>query len=107
MEEPLDESVLPEHVSDTPASPLGISVQAGAPGLPAEPTVPQGEDVESMLIGKPESTFFIRMKGDALRDYGVFDGDILPVTDRSLAAGNGDLAVIKTPQGYSPAPSSA
>ena len=38
------------------------------------------------------------MKGDALRDYGVFDGDIL-VTDRSLAAGNGDLAVIKTPRG--------
>ena len=98
MEEPLDEISVPaEHVSDTPLPLFGISVQAGLP-TPVEPTVPQGEDVESMLIGKPESTFFIRMKGDALRDYGVFDGDIL-VTDRSLAAGNGDLAVIKTPRG--------
>ena len=98
MEEPLDEVSVPaEHVSDTPLPLFGISVQAGLP-TPAEPTVPQGEDVERMLIGKPESTFFIRMKGDALRDYGVFDGDIL-VTDRSLAAGNGDLAVIKTHRG--------
>ena len=98
MEEPLDEISVPaEHVSDTALPLCGTSVQAGLP-TPAEATEPEGRDVEGMLIGKPESTFFIRMKGDALRDYGVFDGDIL-VTDRSLAAGNGDLAVIRTPNG--------
>ena len=98
MEEPLEEVRVPaEHLSDTALPLFGTSVQAGLP-TPADATEPEGRDVETMLIGKPESTFFIRMKGDALRDYGVFDGDIL-VTDRSLAAGNGDLAVIKTPQG--------
>lgn len=98
MEEPLNAISVPsEHESDTTIPLFGISVQAGLP-TPAEPSVPLGEDVESMLIGKPESTFFIRMKGDALSDYGVFDGDIL-VTDRSLAAGNGDLAIIRTPKG--------
>lgn len=98
MEEPLEEVRVPaEHLSDTALPLFGTSVQAGLP-TPADATEPESRDVETMLIGKPESTFFIRMKGDALRDYGVFDGDIL-VTDRSLAAGNGDLAVIKTPQG--------
>lgn len=98
MEEPLEEVRVPaEHLSDTALPLFGTSVQAGLP-TPADATEPEGRDVETMLIGKPESTFFIRMKGDALRDYGVFDGDIL-VTDRSLAAGNGDLAVIKTPHG--------
>ena len=96
MEEPIEEVRVPaEHLSDTALPLFGTSVQAGLP-TPADATEPEGRDVETMLIGKPESTFFIRMKGDALRDYGVFDGDIL-VTDRSLAAGNGDLAVIKTP----------
>ena len=98
MEEALDEVSVPaEHSTDTGLPLFGITVQAGLP-TPAESSEPVLEDVENILVTKPESTFFIRMKGDALRDYGVFDGDIL-VTDRSLAAGNGDLAVIKTPRG--------
>ena len=97
MEEPLEEISVPAGHVPVSLPLFGISVQAGLP-TPAEATEPVGGDVEEMLIGKPESTFFIRMKGDALRDFGVFDGDIL-VTDRSLAAGNGDLAVIRTPKG--------
>ena len=98
MEGALDEVSVPaEHSTDTGLPLFGITVQAGLP-TPAESSEPVLEDVENILVTKPESTFFIRMKGDALRDYGVFDGDIL-VTDRSLAAGNGDLAVIKTPHG--------
>lgn len=98
MEEALDEVSVPaEHSSDTVLPLFGITVQAGLP-TPAESSEPVLEDVENILVTKPESTFFIRMKGETLKDYGIFDGDIL-VTDRSLAAGNGDLAVIATRSG--------
>lgn len=83
--------------TDTGLPLFGITVQAGLP-TPAESSEPVLEDVENILVTKPESTFFIRMKGETLKDYGIFDGDIL-VTDRSLAAGNGDLAVIATRSG--------
>ena len=98
MEEALDEVSVPaEHSTDTGLPLFGIPVQAGLP-TPAESSEPVLEDVENILVTKPESTFFIRMKGETLKDYGIFDGDIL-VTDRSLAAGNGDLAVIATRSG--------
>ena len=98
MEEALDEVSVPaEHPTDTGVPLFGITVQAGLP-TPAESSEPVLEDVENILVTKPESTFFIRMKGETLKDYGIFDGDIL-VTDRSLAAGNGDLAVIATRSG--------
>ena len=98
MEEALDEVSVPaEHSTDTGLPLFGITVQAGLPP-PADSSEPVLEDVENILVTKPESTFFIRMKGETLKDYGIFDGDIL-VTDRSLAAGNGDLAVIATRSG--------
>lgn len=44
------------------------------------------------LSTHPESTFYARVEGEAMRDAGVGDGDIL-VVDKSLDLQNGDMAV--------------
>ena len=97
MEEALDEVSVPaEHSTDTGLPLFGITVQAGLP-TPAESSEPVLEDVENILVTKPESTFFIRMKGETLKDYGIFDGDIL-VTDRLRWEGK-TLLLVAPPYG--------
>jgi DNA polymerase V len=49
-------------------------------------------DLNRELVWHPASTFFGRVKGDALRDAGIGDGDIL-VIDKSLEPANGKIAV--------------
>lgn len=51
-----------------------------------------GNDLNEMLIGNPNTTFFGRVDGDSLSDAGVDDGDML-IIDRSLSPQHGNLAV--------------
>ena len=67
-------------------------IQAGFPS-PAEDEVPfEPYDLGAKLIPNPQSTFFIRVTGESMRDAGIFPDDVL-IVDRSLDAHNGDVVV--------------
>lgn len=75
------------------------SIPTGASGIPAEDFA--SLDLNHYLLRKPDSTFFVRVRGESMIDKGIFDGDILivdrsqtPQTDSVVVAGvDGEMAV--------------
>lgn len=70
---------------------LRKAVPAGFPS-PADDYVQQRLSLDEHLIQHKESTFFMRVSGDSMRDLGIFDGDLL-VVDRSVPATHGCVVV--------------
>jgi DNA polymerase V len=64
----------------------------GAFGSVADEYIERGIDLNEQLIINKAATYFFRMKGDAMRDAGIFDGDIL-VVDRSMKLADGKIIV--------------
>lgn len=52
----------------------------------------KGMDLNDYLIRRPDKTFYARACGEAMRDYGIFDGDLL-IVDRDLKPNQGDLVI--------------
>lgn len=69
--------------NETNFTPFGNGKERG-PGL----TV----DLNEELVGNPSATYYLRMKGDAMKDAGIFDNDIL-VVDRSIKNANGKVII--------------
>jgi DNA polymerase V len=67
---------------------------AGATGFgaAADDYAERGIDLNEQLIRNKPATFFFRMKGDAMKEAGIFDNDVL-VVDRSLKLVNGKIIV--------------
>ncbi len=61
-------------------------------GAAADDYAEKGIDLNEQLIRNKPATFFFRMKGDAMKEAGIFDGDIL-IVDRSLKLTNGKVIV--------------
>lgn len=61
-------------------------------GSPACDYVENSLDLNRFLISHPVATYFMKMQGDALKNAGIFNGDIL-VVDRSLPAADRRLIV--------------
>ncbi len=61
-------------------------------GAAADDYMERGIDLNEQLIRNKPATFFFRMKGDAMKNVGIFDGDIL-IVDRSLKLVNGKVIV--------------
>ncbi|MFZ9388790.1 MAG: LexA family protein [Chitinophagaceae bacterium] len=61
-------------------------------GAAADDYMERGIDLNEQLIRNKPATFFFRMKGDAMQEAGVFDGDIL-IVDRSVKLVNGKVIV--------------
>ena len=84
-------------------------VPAGFPS-PADDYVEQRISLDEHLVQHRESTFFMRVAGDSMRELGIFNGDLL-VVDRALPAKDGGVVIavvdgdftvkqlIHTPQG--------
>ncbi|KAB1065074.1 LexA family protein [Salibacter halophilus] len=68
-----------------------IGVKAGFPS-PAEEYEERPIDLNKELIKNPPSTFFCRVDGVSMQDFGIDDGDLL-VVDRSMEPHNGKIAV--------------
>lgn len=68
------------------------TVNATGFGAAADDYAERGIDLNEQLIKNKAATFFFRMKGDAMRDAGIFEGDVL-VVDRSLKLANGKIIV--------------
>jgi DNA polymerase V len=61
-------------------------------GAAADDYMERGIDLNEQLIRNKPATYFFRMKGDAMQDAGIFDGDVL-VVDRSLKLVSGKIIV--------------
>lgn len=61
-------------------------------GAAADDYMERGIDLNEQLIRNKPATFFFKMKGDAMKNAGIFDGDIL-IVDRSLKLVNGKVIV--------------
>ena len=68
---------------------IDTSVQAGFPS-PADDHSAKRIDVLEKLIRHPQATYQMRVKGDSMRDEGIFDGDIVLI-DRAIAPRNGHI----------------
>jgi DNA polymerase V len=61
-------------------------------GAAADDYAERGIDLNEQLIMNKPATFFFRMKGDAMTDANIHEGDIL-IVDRSLKADSGKIVV--------------
>lgn len=70
---------------------LSCEVSAGFPS-PAEDYIQNRLDLEELLIQSPSSTYFMRVKGNSMKDVGILSEDIL-VVDRAKIPKNKDIVV--------------
>jgi len=82
-------SALSETELEIPMIPGGIS--AGFPS-PALDFIDLTIDLNKHLIKHPSATFYGRVKGESMKDAGIFDNDLL-IIDKSLEPVNGKIAV--------------
>jgi len=61
-------------------------------GAAADDYMERGIDLNEQLIKNKPATFFFRMRGDAMKNAGIFDNDIL-IIDRSLKLMPGKIIV--------------
>lgn len=61
-------------------------------GAAADDYMERGIDLNEELIRNKPATYFFRMKGDAMRDAGIYDNDVL-IVDRSVRLSNGQVIV--------------
>lgn len=61
-------------------------------GAAADDYAERGIDLNEQLIRNKPATFFFKMKGDAMKEAGIFDGDML-IVDRSVKLQNGKIIV--------------
>ncbi|MBM3433051.1 MAG: translesion error-prone DNA polymerase V autoproteolytic subunit [Bacteroidetes bacterium] len=61
-------------------------------GAAADDYSERGIDLNEQLIRNKPATYFFRMKGDAMHEAGIFDGDVL-IVDRSIKLSNGNVIV--------------
>ena len=72
--------------------PLYLSpVAAGFPS-PAEDYVDRQLDLNELLVRNPAATFFVRARGDSMRDAGIATDDLL-IVDRAAQPRNGSIVV--------------
>jgi len=93
MQPPTLELSAPILLSDAPAwiNELPCRVSAGFPS-PAEDHLVQRVDLMTQLIRHPQATYSLRVRGESMRDAGIFDNDVVMV-DRAIAPRSGQVVV--------------
>lgn len=73
------------------ARPLLGSVRAGQP-QPADQSEPEVVTLDDYLIDQPNRTSLHKVRGDSMRDAGIFEGDLVAV-EHNAPSGPGDIVV--------------
>lgn len=66
-------------------------VPAGFPS-PAEDHLVERIDLMTKLVRHPQATFFVRIKGDSMRDAGILDGSVVMV-DKAIKPRHGHIVI--------------
>ena len=69
----------------------GGHVCAGFPS-PAEDFAVKRIDLTAELVTHPQATFLLRVRGESMRDAGIYDGDLL-VVDKAIKPRHGHIVV--------------
>ena len=67
------------------------TIQAGFPS-PAEDLGAKRIDILEKLIKHPQATYQMTVRGESMRDAGIFDGDVILI-DRAISPRNGHFVV--------------
>jgi len=86
------------YVPGLTALEIDTSVQAGFPS-PAEDFQAERIDVLKHIVLHPQATYTLRVRGDSMRDEGIFDGDVILV-DRAIKPRHGLIVVAVVDDGY-------
>ena len=70
---------------------VSASVEAGFPS-PADDHLERSLDLNEELVRNPAATFFVRVKGESMRDAGIHPGDTL-IVDRSVIPSDRQIVV--------------
>ena len=70
---------------------VAATVEAGFPS-PADDYLERAIDLNEELVRNPAATFFVRVKGESMRNAGIHAGDIL-VVDRSLTPSDRQIVI--------------
>ena len=70
---------------------LPAKVAAGFPS-PAEDHAVQRVDLMAQLIKHPQATFLLRVRGESMKDAGIFDNDVVLV-DRAITPRSGHVVI--------------
>lgn len=87
----LPECPLPVEYQSMVLPMVGDTVRAGFPS-PAEDFNCQRVDLTAQLVVHPMATFLVRVRGDSMKEAGIFDGCVL-VVDRAIRASHGHIVV--------------
>jgi len=82
-------SALSETELSLPVFNSGISAGFPSPAMDFENN---SIDLNQHIIKHPSSTFYGKVKGDSMKDEGIFDGDLM-VIDKSLEPTDGKIAI--------------
>ena len=61
-------------------------------GAAADDYMERGIDLNEELVGNKPATFFMRVSSDAMKDAGIYKGDVA-IVDRSVKATNGKVVI--------------
>lgn len=70
---------------------VDVGISAGFPS-PADDFIELTIDLNRELIKHKDSTFFAKVKGNSMKNAGIFDGDLL-IIDKSLEPQDGKIAI--------------
>lgn len=84
-------SPLTVHEATRLLRPVVGDVWAGFPS-PADDFQAETLDLAKLMISNPIATFYLRVRGESMKRYGIFDGDYA-VVDRSVSPKHGSLVV--------------
>jgi len=70
---------------------VDVGISAGFPS-PADDFIELTIDLNKELIKHKDSTFFAKVKGNSMKNAGIFDGDLL-IIDKSLEPQDGKIAI--------------
>lgn len=91
-----DPSPLP--VGGLPVCAINVRVQAGFPS-PAEDHGGKRIDVLEHLVKHPQATYQMQVRGESMRDAGIFDGDVVLV-DKAIRPRSGHIVVAVVDQEF-------
>lgn len=80
-----------EHRASAQLPLYASPVSAGFP-LPAEDYIEELIDLNDYLITSKSSTFLLRVRGDSMRDVGIYEGSML-IVDKALQPADGNIVI--------------